>query len=118
MSNDNTAAAEFRTLPGLVAAAAAQRPAHPALTEGARTLDYAGLNSMMNRVAAALQRDGLGPGAVIAICAANSIEYASVFLGALRAGVAVAPLAPSSTAASLAMMVASRGATSSWPGIM
>ena len=44
-----------------------------------------------------LQRDGLVPCAAIAICAAASIEFAVVFLGALRAGVAVAPLAPGIT---------------------
>lgn len=44
-----------------------------------------------------MQRDGLAPGDTIAICATASIEYAAVFLGALRAVVAVAPLAPGST---------------------
>ena len=52
---------------------------------------------MMDRAAAALQRDGIRAGEVIAICAATSIEYAAVFLGALRAVVAVSPLAPSSS---------------------
>ena len=46
----------------------------------------------------------------IAICAATSIEYAVTFLGALRAGVAVAPLAPSSTPESLAAMLTDCGA--------
>jgi long-chain acyl-CoA synthetase len=49
-------------------------------------------------------------GAAIAICAQASIEYAAVFLGALRAGVAVAPLAPSSSASSLQSMLADCGA--------
>ncbi|MCF8184798.1 MAG: acyl--CoA ligase, partial [Polynucleobacter sp.] len=39
-----------------------------------------------------------------------SLEYATVFLGALRAGVAVAPLAPSSTPQSLADMIANSDA--------
>jgi acyl-CoA synthetase (AMP-forming)/AMP-acid ligase II len=45
------------------------------------------------------------PGQAIAICALNSVRYAALFLGALRAGVVVAPLAPSSTAESLASML-------------
>jgi acyl-CoA synthetase (AMP-forming)/AMP-acid ligase II len=48
----------------------------------------------MDRIAAALQRDGVAPQQRIAICASASVEYAAVFLGALRAGVVVAPLAP------------------------
>jgi hypothetical protein len=59
----------------------------------------------MDRIAASLQRDGLKAGDAIAVCAASSVNYAAVFLGALRAGVAVAPLAPGSTPASLARMI-------------
>jgi acyl-CoA synthetase (AMP-forming)/AMP-acid ligase II len=64
----------------------------------------------MDRIAAALQRDGVGPQEAIAVCASASVEYAAVFLGALRAGVVVAPLAPSETAKSLAGMLADSGA--------
>ncbi|MBU2286048.1 MAG: acyl--CoA ligase, partial [Gammaproteobacteria bacterium] len=40
----------------------------------------------------------------------SSVKYAALFLGALRAGVAVAPLAPGSTQASLARMIEDAGA--------
>jgi acyl-CoA synthetase (AMP-forming)/AMP-acid ligase II len=60
----------------------------------------------MDRIGAALQRDGVGPGEAISVCATTSLEYAALFLGALRVGVAVAPLAPSSTPEQLAGMVA------------
>ena len=70
-------------------------PAPAGAGAGRRMLDYAALDALMDRVAAALQRDGLRPGDSIAICASSVAEYAAVFLGALRAGVAVAPLAPS-----------------------
>ncbi|ULX54248.1 4-coumarate--CoA ligase [Cupriavidus taiwanensis] len=100
----------FTTMSVLVREHAAQRPAQPALMHGERVLDYAGLDAAMDRIAAALARDGVQPGAVIAICAASSIEYAAVYLGAVRAGVVVAPLAPSSTPDSLAGMIADAGA--------
>jgi len=58
----------------------------------------------MDRIASAIQRDGLENGDTIVICATSSVNYAAVFLGALRAGVAVAPLAPGSTPESLARM--------------
>jgi acyl-CoA synthetase (AMP-forming)/AMP-acid ligase II len=95
---------EFGQITGLIAQHAIDQPERPALIDAGRTINYAALDSLMNRVACALQRDGVRPGEAIAICAASSIEYAAVFLGALRAGVVVAPLAPGSTPASLAQM--------------
>jgi long-chain acyl-CoA synthetase len=85
---------------------AQQAPARRALVEGERHVDYASLDVQMDRIAVALQRGGVEPGDAIAICAASSIEYACVFLGALRAGVVVAPLAPGATPASLQRMLA------------
>ena len=94
----------FGTLPALVRAYAKEQPAHPALIQDGHALDYAALAALMDRIAARLQRDGLGRGDSIAICAATSLDYAALFLGGLRAGVAIAPLAPSSTPESLAAM--------------
>jgi len=71
-----------------------------------RAIDYATLDARMDRVAAALQRDGLKPGDAIAFCAATSVDYATVYLGALRAGVVVVPLAPGSTPEAFARMLA------------
>jgi acyl-CoA synthetase (AMP-forming)/AMP-acid ligase II len=73
---------------------AQQAPTRRALADGRHTLDYAALDALMDRVAAALQRDGLQAGDTVALCAASSALYAAVFLGALRAGVVVAPLPP------------------------
>jgi acyl-CoA synthetase (AMP-forming)/AMP-acid ligase II len=97
---------QFGILSDLIRHHARQQPLHAALIQDDRILNYATFDSTLDRVAASLQRDGLHVGDVVAICAANSIEYALVFLGALRAGIAVAPLAPSSTAESLVGMVA------------
>ncbi len=102
--------AAFGTLPGLIRGHAARHPANVALIEGKRRVSYGELDELMDRVAASLQLDAVAPQACIAICATSSIEYATVFLGALRAGVAVAPLAPSCTAEELAGMAADAGA--------
>ncbi len=83
-----------------------RRPHHPALIQDERRISHGELDALMDRVAAALQRDGIAAQEAVAVCAGTSIEYAVLFLGALRAGVAVAPLAPSSTAESLADMIA------------
>ncbi len=92
-------------LSDLIAQNARERPDHPAVIHGERRLSYAALDALMNRVAAGLQRDGVAPGAAVAICALSSPEYVAVFLGALRAGCIAAPLAPSSTADSLVGML-------------
>jgi acyl-CoA synthetase (AMP-forming)/AMP-acid ligase II len=110
MSVQDLFAADFGTLPGLIAAQAAERPDHIALIQGERQLSYGALDRLMDRVAAALRRDGGKAQDAIAVCALSSIEYVATFMGALRGGVAVAPLAPSSTPESLAGMVADSGA--------
>jgi long-chain acyl-CoA synthetase len=101
---------DFGTIPALIRCHAAIQPNHAALVQDQRAIDYRELDALMDRVAASLQRDGVAPRASIAICAGSSIEYAVVFLGALRAGIAVAPLAPSSTAESLVAMIKDCGA--------
>jgi long-chain acyl-CoA synthetase len=101
---------QFALLADLIRAHARERPKHAALVLGDEALDYAGLDAAMDRTAASLQRDRLRCGDVIAICATTSLEYAVTFLGALRVGVVVAPLAPSATAASLADMLQDCGA--------
>jgi acyl-CoA synthetase (AMP-forming)/AMP-acid ligase II len=100
----------FISLPDMIRSHAARQPKHAAIVQDERTLDYGTLDAVMDRVAGALQREGLKPRDSVAICAGASIEYACAFLGALRAGVAVAPIAPTSTAEGIVQMVADSGA--------
>ncbi|CAB3805912.1 3-hydroxybenzoate--CoA/4-hydroxybenzoate--CoA ligase [Paraburkholderia fynbosensis] len=87
-----------------------ERGEHPALICADEVLSYAALDARVDRFAAALQRDGIQPRDAIALCAAASVDYVVAFLGGLRAGAAVAPLAPSSSAASLVGMIGNSGA--------
>jgi acyl-CoA synthetase (AMP-forming)/AMP-acid ligase II len=96
----------FRTVADMIRQHAREWPAQPALLQGDDCLSYAALDALMDRVAVALQRDGLRPGDAIAICALSSPRYAALFLGALRAGVVVAPLAASVTPQTFASMLA------------
>ena len=84
---------DFGRLDQLVAAHAAERPDLPAAVLGEQVLTYAELDTLTDRLAAALQRDGLDKGGVIAICASASLEYVALFLAASRVGVIVAPVA-------------------------
>jgi len=102
--------APIRAVADLVREHAARDPRSVALEQDGRRLTYGELDGIMERVAASLQRDGCAPGDVAAICAGTSIEYAAVFLGALRAGVVAAPLPPSATPEQLAAMAADSGA--------
>jgi long-chain acyl-CoA synthetase len=96
---------DFITLDALVRNTAVAGPSHTAIVDDRQSLSYAEFDALIDRVAAGLQADGLKPRDVISICAYSSVEYAATFLGALRAGVAVAPLAPSSTPADFAAML-------------
>src|SRR5262245_5116260 len=110
MSPDLALDQDFGLIADLIRSYAEERPAHPALIHDGRVLSYGALDQLMDRVAASLQRDGVQSGEVISICAASCVEYGAIFLGALRAGVAVAPLAPSSTPEALVTMLSDCGA--------
>jgi acyl-CoA synthetase (AMP-forming)/AMP-acid ligase II len=97
---------EFAPLSQSIAATAREAPTRRAVADERKSLTWAELDALVDRIAAGLQRDGAPPRSAIAICASASVEYLAVFLAALRAGIAVAPLAPSSTSASLAVMIA------------
>ena len=92
MSAEELLASGFAALPDLIRAHSRQRPNHLALVEGDATLTYGALAAMMDRIAFALQRDGVTSGDAVAICARNSVPYAAAFCGILAAGAAVAAL--------------------------
>lgn len=100
----------FRPIPDLIRELARARPRHLALRHGRGRMTWGELDAEVDRVAAKLQVLGVQPRQSIAICGANSIAYAVLFLGGLRAGVAVAPLPGGATAEQLAGMVEDSGA--------
>jgi long-chain acyl-CoA synthetase len=99
------------SIPALVRHHAQAQPDHTALIVGDDRLDYAGFDALIDRVAASLQRDGVGSGQAIAIAATASIPYIAAYFGALRAGIQVAPLQPSVTPDSLIAMMDDAKAT-------
>lgn len=99
------AARPFGTFADLVGIQARTRPGRAALICGAETKTYGELHDAANSIAAGLQRDGVGPGDIVAICASTSIQYVELILGTLRSGAAFAPLSPSSTSEQLRGML-------------
>ncbi len=100
----------FATMPDLVRAHAKERPSHLAVIDGERAVTFAEFDQLIDRAAAALQRDGVGDGGAVAMCGPSSIEYVTIYVAALRVGAAACPLAPSSTPEQLAAMVRDCGA--------
>ncbi len=101
----------FGVFADMVRMQARARPDRIALICGDLSTTYRDFDSMADRIAAGLQRDGVGAGGVVAVCAASSIAYVSVLLGVLRTGAAVSPLSPSATPDQLLGMLRDSGAS-------
>lgn len=100
----------FGFMPDLVRDHAERQPGKIAVQMDDRALTWAAFDAMVDRAAAALQRDGVKVGENVSICAGTSVDYAILYIGTLRAGAAVAPIAPSVTGEQMAAMIADSGA--------
>src|SRR5580704_5390468 len=75
-----------------------------------RTVTWQAFDARIARVASALAASGVQKGDRVAVLSDNSIEYAEVFFGALRAGACVVPLTTSAAKDALERMMADCGA--------
>lgn len=114
MSAESLLAQPFGTISELVRRHASHRPDHAALLQDERRVTYGELDRRMDRIASGLRHQGIGDGERIAICAHNSIEYALLFLGALRAGVVPALIPPNLAQEAIDAMAADSGARALW----
>ena len=90
---------------------AKNRPDHPAVVVEDASLSYRELWHLAERMAASLQREGVRSPAVVAVCAATSVEYVAAFVACIHLGVAVAPLSPALSDATLSAMLDDAGAS-------
>ncbi|WP_157357541.1 non-ribosomal peptide synthetase [Amycolatopsis nigrescens] len=93
------------TVPELVAAAARRAPAAVAVSCGGARLTYGELDSVADRLAAALRYRGVGPEGLVGVCVDRSTELPVVLLAVLKAGAAYLPLDPGYPAARLRFMI-------------
>ncbi|GAB4152072.1 MAG: hypothetical protein Fur0021_16520 [Candidatus Promineifilaceae bacterium] len=92
------------------AAQAARTPHLPALLDDGVSLTYAELNARANQLAHALQKRGVGPETLVALCLERSPEMIVALLGILKAGGAYLPLDPAYPASRLSFILADSGA--------
>ena len=83
------------TLPALFEGVVRRRGKEVAVADGGARLTYGELNERANRLAHALRARGIGPGALVAICARRSVESVVAILGVLKSGAAYVPIDPS-----------------------
>ena len=102
--------AEFGSFPGLIQAWGEFRGDAPALFDGTTNLTWRETAALVERIAARLQADGLERGQAVAILGTSTVEYALVFLAAIRAGGCAAPLTTSASPDQLAGMATDSGA--------
>jgi len=82
-----------RTVPALLASAAARAPEHPAVDDGQTALSMGELAARVAGTATLLAETGIGRGDRVALWLPNSVEFVESFLGVLACGAAALPLA-------------------------
>ena len=101
---------DFFIVPDLIREHAKKQAGKVALIHGDIKVSYVELDQQVDQVSAALQEAGIKVGESLALCGVNSIPYVVLFLGALRAGIVPALIAPSATGKSIAKMTKNSGA--------
>lgn len=104
-------AGDFLSIRERIRGQALRSPEKTALADdGGERRSYGELVERFDRFRAALARDGVRRGDVVATSARNSVRHAEAYLAAAAAGVAVAPLPLSATLDTLEGMIADCGA--------
>ncbi len=84
--------ARYKTVGGMVAAAATDMPEKTALVFGGRRRSYRELDEVSNRIAAALIAKGVSRGATVGIIGKNSDFFVEILFGAVKSGAAAVVL--------------------------
>lgn len=99
-----------RTIVDMVRESALKHPQRDAVVCGKTRLTWAEFDTRINRVANLLLSLGVGKGDNVAILSENSVAYAELFMGILRAGACVVPLSSMASAEALEKMMTDCGA--------
>jgi amino acid adenylation domain-containing protein len=85
---------------------ASHAPERVAVSLAGRLLTYRQLNLRARMLAAELLAHGVGPGAMVGVCAERSLELVIALLAVLKAGAAYLPLDPSNPTQRIALLLA------------
>jgi acyl-CoA synthetase (AMP-forming)/AMP-acid ligase II len=97
--------ADIRTVPDIVRYWSGAAPQRVALAQGPRQVTYRELDDRSSQIAAALLAAGAGRGSHIGFLGKNSAEFFEAWLGATKAGGAIAPFNWRSPAAELVELI-------------
>jgi acyl-CoA synthetase (AMP-forming)/AMP-acid ligase II len=97
--------ADIRTVPDIIRHWSAVAPQRVVLVEGPRQMTYRELDDRSSQLARALLAAGAGPGSHIGYLGKNSASFFEVWLGATKAGSAIAPFNWRSSPAELAELI-------------
>ena len=111
MGENQTLAEPFGNFSDIISANAEAPRDKLALRDEKGDLSWAELGDRVERIAAKLLEEGLQRGQSVAILGLSSVNYALVFLAAVRAGGVAAPLTTSASAEQLEGMASDSGAT-------
>jgi long-chain acyl-CoA synthetase len=101
---------DFGELSALVRMHATNRSDCVAIMDDRSRLTWHEIDSLMDRCAVALQRQGVRKGDTIALIGRNSAIYAAIYLAIIRTGAVAVPLPTTATPASIAAMLDDSGA--------
>ena len=93
------------TVVDMIRASARRHPGGEALVCGDVRLSWGAFDARINRVANALIARGFGKGDMIAVLSPNSVAYAELFMGILRAGACIVPLSTMASPEALQKML-------------
>jgi len=100
---------EFTPLSDILRAHAARRGSAVALADENSAIGWSDMDAMLDRIAAALQREGVAKGEPVAIAAMNSVATALAILGTIRAGAVAALITSTATPDAMVAMIADSG---------
>jgi acyl-CoA synthetase (AMP-forming)/AMP-acid ligase II len=100
-----TVASAIGSVPDMARVWSSKTPGKAALIDGGRVVTYAQLNDRSNRIANTLVAAGVRPGSHVGFLGKNSAAFFEIWVGANKAGCALAPLNWRSAAAELVEVV-------------
>jgi acyl-CoA synthetase (AMP-forming)/AMP-acid ligase II len=102
--------AEFTALPDLVHAHAVERPDDIAVADSQGRISWRDFDALVDRIAARLEREGVGRGAAVALAGLNSIPQTAILIATLRVGAIAGLITNTATGEAMAAMILDSGA--------